>query len=536
MKIHADGLTYSEIYQEFAPTRIIKTNSIANFEELSRVKFSSISFQVVNCATWQGSGSFVLLDFGKELCGGIRIITREVTGIAKFRLTFGESVSEACSSIGGFGNPTNDHSPRDFEVVVPMMSDLTFGQTGFRFVRVELLTENPVLIQNIYAVSHMPAFEKQAVIKTSDELLNSIIDTAEHTLKLNFQNGMIWDGIKRDRLVWCGDLHPEIITSLYLWGKTSNITNSLDFLKNETPEDKWINGIPGYSAWWVINLCDYYKMTGDSTYFENNKQYAIKILEHINQYIDANGEMLFDEKVNGMSFFLDWSTFEKEGSKPGVAALLLFAAQKYASTEENTVARRIINKLEKTLSEYSDMKPVKAIQILAGRKQNDDSEFLEKNGAEGYSTFMAYYILKATAKAGGTKMLDIIKNYYGAMLDRGATSFWEDFDIKWLEGSGRIDEFTDTGLKDIHADFGKYCYTSFRHSLCHGWAAGVLAFIVEYIIGIDILDGGKTIRFDPHHCEIENISATIPLTSGELKVDIINGKATISAPSDVKII
>ncbi len=37
-------------------------------------------------------------------------------------------------------------------------------------------------------------------------------------------------------------------------------------------------------------------------------------------------------------------------------------------------------------------------------------------------------------------MLPIIKEYFGAMLSRGATTFWEDFDMEWLNGSGREDE------------------------------------------------------------------------------------------------
>jgi hypothetical protein len=65
------------------------------------------------------------------------------------------------------------------------------------------------------------------------------------------------------------------------------------------------------------------------------------------------------------------------------------------------------------------------------------------------------------------------------MLDKGATTFWEDFDLAWVEGSGRIDEFPKNGEKDIHGDCGDYCYVGFRHSLCHGWSAGVIAFMKE---------------------------------------------------------
>ena len=76
----------------------------------------------------------------------------------------------------------------------------------------------------------------------------------------------------------------------------------------------------------------------------------------------------------------------------------------------------------------------------------------------------------------------MMKEYYGAMLDKGATTFWEDFDIEWAENSCRIDELPKDGEKDIHGDFGAFCYKGFRHSLCHGWSAGATDLIKRYIL------------------------------------------------------
>ena len=108
-----------------------------------------------------------------------------------------------------------------------------------------------------------------------------------------------------------------------------------------------------------------------------------------------------------------------------------------------------------------------------------DREKLVSGGAQGMSTFMSYYILKAVASFDKKTAIDMMKEYYGGMLSKGATTFWEDFDLAWMEGSNRIDAFPQEGQKDIHGDFGAYCYKGFRHSLCHGWSAGVLAFIQE---------------------------------------------------------
>lgn len=43
----------------------------------------------------------------------------------------------------------------------------------------------------------------------SDELLNKIWNTGAFTQHLNMQE-FIWDGIKRERLVWITDMHPEL--------------------------------------------------------------------------------------------------------------------------------------------------------------------------------------------------------------------------------------------------------------------------------------------------------------------------------------
>ena len=142
---------------------------------------------------------------------------------------------------------------------------------------------------------------------------------------------------------------------------------------------------------------------------------------------------------------------------------------------------------------------------------------MEEGGAEGFSTFMAYYILKADAMAGGTQMFPMIKQYFGGMLSRGATTFWEDFDIHWLEGSGRIDEFPAPGEKDIHGDFGAFCYEGFRHSLCHGWSSGVLAFIIECIMELT-KENGKGIV--PHIFGVETLDAKLPVKDGWLTIHV----------------
>lgn len=514
---------FSVVKEKIIPVCVKSSSNVNNVRELLAEKSTCISFNINNVASFTGKGAYVVLDFGKELCGSLRFVTRFIEGgTATFRITLGESLAEACSSIGE-KNATNDHSPRDFTVMISSMSDLTYSHSGFRFARIELLSETTVMVRNIFAINILPKFEKEGYIITSDDELNKIIETAIYTLKLNFQNGYIWDGIKRDRLVWSGDLNPEIISSIYLFGNNKNISNSLSFLRSETPPTEWINNIPTYSAWWIINLCDYCRLTGEKEYFENNKEYALKILSKINSCITEEGYMNF-EPNDIMSFFLDWPTCNTPDAMVGTAALLIYTANKYLDFEDNSECHAIVRKLSRYLEEACEFKQTRAFQILAGRRaMESDVDFLEADGAKGYSTFMAYYILMATGMVEGAKMLQIIKEYYGAMLSRGATTFWEDFNMEWLEGSGRVDELPKDNERDIHGDCGAFCYQGFRHSLCHGWACGVLAFIYEYMLGLKLIDGGDEYTVTPNTLGVQEINARIPTKKGWLELKVVNG-------------
>ena len=56
-----------------------------------------------------------------------------------------------------------------------------------------------------------------------------------------------------------------------------------------------------------------------------------------------------------------------------------------------------------------------------------------------------------------------------------------------MPGSAGITEITPEGTKDIHGDFGAYCYENFRHSLCHGWASGPTPWMSRHVLGVEVV-------------------------------------------------
>ena len=138
----------------------------------------------------------------------------------------------------------------------------------------------------------------------------------------------------------------------------------------------------------------------------------------------------------------------------------------------------------------------------------------------GVSTFLGYYLLRARGDAGDIGgALDLIRTYWGAMLDLGATTFWEDFDLAWAKGALPIDVLPERGAYDVHGDNGNYCYRGFRHSLCHGWASGPVPFLSEYVLGVRIAEPGcKKLIISPALGDLEWAEGTVPTPYGDVFV------------------
>jgi hypothetical protein len=419
---------------------------------------------------------YVILDFGKELHGGIRILTYKAQNVP-VRIRFGESITECSSEVGGKTNATNDHSLRDFQVNLQNYSDMTFGQTGFRFVRIDFYGE--VKIKTVVATNEILKKPAMYTYEGKDERVKAIFDAAKRTVDLCASSGYVWDGIKRDRLVWIGDMGTEVIALTTLYGRLGCIERSIDFARKQTPLPGWINTFPSYSLWWICILGEYYERTGEVAFVKKQLGYLSGLLRQIDGCVKENGELNFPW------YFVDWPTSGKPDEKTGVRAINIMAMKKAivilkAFGKDTALAEDILNRLLKV-----EIKVVKSKQVIGlkycatGLLSEDEKNMLVEGGASGMSTFMSYYILKAVASFDRAKAIEMMKDYYGAMLDKGATTFWEDFDIEWTKNSCRIDEFPKDGEKDIHGDFGAFCYVGHRHSLCHGWSAGVIGFMKE---------------------------------------------------------
>lgn len=531
----------------FLPQRIVwMQGDVKNSEVLLEERELQISLGATNpCIMLNSEGrkSSILLDYGVEIHGGIRLLAWQDSTQkgAKVRIRFGESVSEAMAELGGTTNATNDHARRDMMVEVGSMSMNQIGETGFRFVRVDLEEDEAVLtLKSICAVLVYKDVPYRGSFSCSDPLLNRIWDVGAYTVHLNMQE-YIWDGIKRDRLVWIGDMHPEMMTVSAIFGEDPSVEKSLDLIRKETPLPGWMNTMASYSMWYAIIVYDWFLRTGKKEFLEKQKDYLKGLSDQLSEYIDENGK---DTVTKGR--FLDWPSVGKDKVvDAGVQALHVMAVKSlikiFEVLHEEEYAEKCkadLARLESCPQEYEDSKQAAALLVMAGLKDASAvyEDILKKDGAKGMSTFMGYYILTAMAMAGDYEnCLKCIREYWGGMLKLGATTFWEDFDIDWMENASRIDELTEEGKVDVHASYGGYCYKGHRHSFCHGWASGVTPWLSENVLGIKILEPGcKKVKIEPHLGDLEWAKGTYPTPYGEIFVSHVK-KADGSIESRVQV-
>lgn len=524
--------------------KIIDYKKVDDIDNALRDNFAQATFDCDGCFKIK-DGGYILLDFGKEISGGVFIVTQSIIANdnAQYRIVFGESVGEAMSELGE-NNSVNHHSVRDMTIPAVNMSMQTIGDTGFRFVKIQALNAD-ITVRAVKAASKINKARAVGNFKCNDELLNKIWETGAYTVLLNM-NDYIWDGVKRDRLVWAGDMHPEVSVISAVFGDDNSIRNSLRMLRNITPKGKWMNDTPTYSMWWLIIQNDYYMHWGNRDFLEENKDAIIQISDQLIE-LKENG---FKPGPTPVTFFVDWSSAGQPCEQEGVNALIGMALRASGNmmslSGDEEQAKKYIEYSDKIACEEIGISEINnriaALMYLSGKRDKEIEEIVKNTTVNEMSCFLGYYILKALSLCEKQNhALDIIRNYWGLMLKMGATSFWEEFKPEWAENASRIDELPEDKKAYIHRDFGEHCYKKYRLSLCHGWASGPTAFLMEQIGGITILEPGcKKMRIAPKPGGLEWFDIKYPTPYGTMSISYKkeNEKENIKidAPKEIEIV
>ena len=499
-----------------------------------------------------GNKAGILLDFGTELTGGIRLVTGESDWTKNrcplVRIRFGESATEALTPIGQ-KNATNDHGTRDFVIPLALLSTTEWGQTGFRFVYIEL--EEPdfsLQLVSIHAIFTYRDLKYFGSFECDDDEINKIYETARYTAHLNMQNYLI-EGVKRDRMIWNGDLFAMLPSLQYIFGNQNIIADSLRFIADTVILPNYWNNFTSESFRFFMTLDKLYMYTADVGLSNELKYYWKPLLKQVLKLVNEEKPHLRKEQIVG--YFYDWTTEHNEDATMTGFQLNFILGLEAAKnickitfeTELYDECKHKIDLLnDKDFNHYNNFAIATELYLTGKISTDITAEIYKNEGINSMSAAKAHKILTVMSKTLGKEFaLDVLKKYYGSMLRAGATTFWEFFKFEWYRENSGIDRVHKPGEYDIHADNGQYCFEGLRHSLCHAWGSSPVAFLVETVLGVTIIEKGyKKLSVKPQLCHLKWVKGSIPTPFGIVYIDAKNenGKIVtkIDAPKEIEIV
>lgn len=460
-----------------------------------------------------------LYDFGRELIGQVTFRAAGQPG-----LFVGESMAEARNS-----------DPRHFEqslklVAIGKNQWISEHPLAFRYVRIAN-TE----AKNVECRAFFEPAQYRGAFACSDERLTQIWMRSAYTHRLCGLD-FVLDGIKRDRLPWVDNMILSAAVASYAFGDPEPVRRTLTVM-GRTADTSHINGIVDYNFLWVIAHQAFQEYFDDPDYLRREWPRIRAMLERMVSQCDDDGLV---RPAGNEWVFIDWVDFDKNTSlqlmwvwaQRAGAMLAERLGETAAAIRWNQRADALehclrVRAWDPTASVWRDpdkaVPPSRHAHVLAvnsGLAKPDQYPgvlaFLRAGGSEPLnSPSMVYYEILALAQLGDTALArGRLREVWGTMLERGATTFWEGFS-------------PDESGADAYAFYGR----PFGKSLCHAWGAGPVVLLPRLVLGLrPTADGWKRFVVAPKLGDLEWACATVPTPRGDIQVSVENGWIHLRVP------
>lgn len=457
----------------------------------------------------------ILYDFGKETFAALWF--EHIQAPNDILLFYGESRDEALDT---------EHSI--LIDTVPAGSDThRCPPRAFRYLFIQGAGTEQFIVTALY--EFLP-FDLRGSFTCSNEMINRIWDTAEYTFHLNSREFFL-DGIKRDRWVWSGDAYQSYLINNYLYFDADITKRTIIALRGKDPIVKHINTILDYSFFWIMSIYAYYQATKDMDFITFIYPRMKSMMDYCISLTDEDG---FIRGREGDWVFIDWAEIDKTGAVS--AEQMLFAESLKAAW---SCGELLGHSEERYLKHYDQLKEqIKAsfwdeergayIDSFESGKRNitrhanifallwgyADTEQRERiianvllnDAVPQISTpYFKFYELEVMCNIGRLEYVtDQIQDYWGGMLQLGATTFWEEYNPA-VTGLERYGMYGDR--------YGK--------SLCHAWGASPVYLLGRYYLGVySTSEGYDTFVVEPQLGGLEWMKGTVPVNGGTVSVEL----------------
>lgn len=496
------------IYKEHQPVKIVNSIKDENAYQGWRMENAGNTDRLFNESMKKQSG--IILDFGEHLTGNLtfslKLLGKAVADApVRLKFTFAEVPGELNTPFDPYPGGLSRAWLQD-EVItlmtVPIETTIA-RRVAFRYLKIDVLgassfdfTFDKISFRAQSAVEPI----QMDLAATADPLIKQINQVGLSTLKECMQT-VYEDGPKRDRRLWIGDLYLEALANaysyknhtltkrcLYLLAALANDEGLLHATVLEDPQPHPQEGqhCLDYALIYNVALLEYLKATGDKETADDLWPVVVRQIEMaLRQY---SPEMIYDMKKPPVYWLVfDWKdNYDRQASMQG---LTIFAINKSYELAEMLGKEKEVKEW-KTLS--AQMKKAarkhfydsKQGVIVSGENRQISylsqvwmilSETLNrKEGVRAMKTVLStpdacypgcpygyHYVMEALLKCGmNTEAKNLLTDYWGGMVKKGADTFWEVYDPN----------------NDALSPYGFYPINSY----CHAWSCTPVYFINKY--------------------------------------------------------
>jgi len=394
-----------------------------------------------------------------------------------------------------------------------------------RFAFLDGVRADEVQVRALHQFVNIPV---KAGFSCSDEIMNSIWKVAEHTFRLC--SGIFFiDGVKRDKWIWSGDAYQSLFVNQYLMADKDIDRRTWLALRGNDPMTTHVNTIVDYTLFWILGVQVHYEAYADREFLEQIYPKMYTAMEFCTRQIEEHGFLTGREKD---WIYIDWADFDIDG--PLCAEQMLFAhcwkvladmsrvlgfpCEAYQEKYE-TLAELIQNYYwDEEKGAYIDSftsgkrhvtRHANIFALLFGiageEKRSSIMEHVLLNPEIPQITtpYFQFYELEVLCCAGHlSKVLEKMKSYWGGMIERGAVTFWEEFD-------------PEAPVEEQYDMYGE----RFGKSLCHAWGASPIYLLGRYFMGIrPLCAGGVHFVVEPHLEYFDNVDCWFPVSDGIVRI------------------
>ena len=527
----------------------LKNCTVENAESLAAEAGGEAVIRTSPLAGSDSSSAVIVLDFGREVTGRQRL---ELEGVAGGIVDMGvcESLAEGRVTPTRNGLHFNRLIMRD-----GLQRWEAFEWDGFRYLQLTIRNcPRPVKIRKVavnftsYPVGNRGSFE------SSDSMLNKIWETSRYTVQLCMHDAYE-DCPNREQRQWVGDAYVETKVTYVAFGDTKLPAKYLRQIAQSQRPDGIVQmfwpgddqgvllqlfNIKEFVLHWISTIWEYYRFTGDEEMVRELFPNIEKALGWFEKRVDAQGLL-----ANITPWvFGDWAPLDRRDRNTLLNALfynVLREATQMATLAGDEPVRRRYDKLagrvkagineclwdarrgvyvdsdadgvpsgrisqqanslcllydiaspEKRsgiVSYIFDPQRIKIPEMFRPAQAGFDNQ---KHVVQAQPFFM-HWVNSALAHVGEYgRMVQLIRDLFGKMIDAGATTIWE----TWRR--------TD--------------------SECHGWSGTVAYDLPTYILGVrGETPGFGRLVIEPHPAQLEWARGVFPSVKGDIPVSWRSG-------------